>query len=256
MKAIYFLIIVLSVTLTGFSQLAVNTDNSAPNASAMLDVKSTTKGMLLPRMTKAQRLAIATPAAGLLVYQTDVAAGYPAGFYYYTGSAWKLGVDAPATGTTPTANSFLSFDGTNWVSKTLTLASTGGGQPFSIMQPYLVMNYCIALSGVFPQQSSTQPYLGEVALYSFNFAPQNWAQCNGQLLSINTNQALFSLLGTTYGGNGTSNFALPDLRGRVVIQQGQGPGLTPRSIGQSGGTETTTLTVLQMPSHTHTITFN
>ena len=256
MKPIYILIIALSLTLTGFAQVAVSTDNSAPDASAMLDVKSTTKGVLIPRMTKAQRIAIGTPATGLMVYQTDAPAGYPAGYYYYNGSVWKLGVDALATGTAPAANTLLTFDGTNWVSKTLLLTNTGGNQSFNIMQPYLTMNYCIAMQGIFPSQASSQPYLGEVDLFAFSYAPQGWSQCNGQMMAINSNQALFALLGTNYGGNGVNTFGLPDLRGRVPIGQGQGPGLSPRTIGQPGGSETTTLIITQMPSHTHTITLN
>jgi microcystin-dependent protein len=85
------------------------------------------------------------------------------------------------------------------------------------------------------------------------FAPQCWALCNGQLLPINQNQALFSLLGTTYGGNGTTTFALPDLRSRVPVHQGQGPGLSPYAEGQAGGTEAVTLAAAQMPQHTHSV---
>jgi len=95
------------------------------------------------------------------------------------------------------------------------------------------------------------PWVGEIAMVGFNFAPTGWALCDGQLLAISQNTALFSLLGTTYGGNGTTTFALPDLRGRAPIHQGQGPGLSPYVIGQVGGTETTTLTVGQMPAHSH-----
>ena len=97
------------------------------------------------------------------------------------------------------------------------------------------------------------PFIGQLGLYSFSFAPRGWAQCNGQLLPIAQNQALFSLLGTTYGGNGQSNFALPDLRGRVVVDNGQGPGLSQYYEGETGGSETVTLTPLQMASHNHTV---
>ncbi|MEO8515470.1 MAG: tail fiber protein [Flavobacterium sp.] len=96
-------------------------------------------------------------------------------------------------------------------------------------------------------------YLGEIKLVPYNFAPTGWARCDGQLLSIAQNQALFALLGTTYGGNGQTTFALPDLRGRVPMSDGQGPGLTPRVLGEMGGTETNTLTVAQMPAHNHTV---
>ncbi len=90
------------------------------------------------------------------------------------------------------------------------------------------------------------PFLGEVKIVSFNFAPKGWAQCNGQLLPINQNQALFSILGTTYGGDGRVNFALPDLRGRVPVYVGQGI-----SLGQNGGEQAHTLTQPEMPAHSH-----
>lgn len=97
-------------------------------------------------------------------------------------------------------------------------------------------------------------FLGCIKLFGFNFAPRGWATCQGQLLSIAQNTALFSLLGTTYGGNGTTTFALPDLRGRVAVGMGQGPGLSSYTIGEIGGMENTTLTILQMPIHNHTAT--
>lgn len=97
------------------------------------------------------------------------------------------------------------------------------------------------------------PWLGEIALVPFNFAPVGWAFCNGQLLSIAQNAALFSLIGTTYGGNGTSNFALPNLQGRAPIHMGQGAGLTGRVIGESGGEETHTLSLAEIPAHRHSL---
>jgi len=93
-----------------------------------------------------------------------------------------------------------------------------------------------------------QPFLGEVKLVSWNFPPKGWALCNGQLLPINQNQALFSILGTMYGGNGQTTFALPDLRGRAAIHQGSG-----FNIGQNGGEEFHTLVTGEMPSHNHTV---
>jgi microcystin-dependent protein len=98
-----------------------------------------------------------------------------------------------------------------------------------------------------------EPYLAEIRMFGGNFAPQGWAFCNGQILSIAQNTALFSLLGTTYGGNGTTTFALPDLRGRVAIHQGSGPGLSPYVIGQQAGTESVQLTVAQLPAHAHNV---
>jgi microcystin-dependent protein len=92
-------------------------------------------------------------------------------------------------------------------------------------------------------------FIGEIKQVGFNFAPRGWALCNGQLLPINQNSALFSLLGTTYGGNGVTTFALPDLRGRVSIHQGQGPGLSNQYVGVVGGSETKTLLVNNLPTH-------
>ena len=97
----------------------------------------------------------------------------------------------------------------------------------------------------------SQPFLGEIRAVSFPFAPKNWAFCNGALLSIAQNSALFSLLGTTYGGNGQTNFALPDLRGRIGLGSGQGPGLPPFDLGQVGGEESHTLLVSEMAQHNH-----
>jgi len=102
----------------------------------------------------------------------------------------------------------------------------------------------------------SEPFLGQIMLVGFNFAPQGWAFCNGQLMSISQNTALFSLLGTTYGGNGTTTFALPDLRGRAAVGFGQGPGLSNYDLGESTGTETVTLTVGQMPAHSHLVAAN
>ena len=99
---------------------------------------------------------------------------------------------------------------------------------------------------------ASQPYLSQIQIFAFNFSPRGWQLCDGQLLPINTNQALFSLLGTTYGGNGTTNFALPDLRSRMPKHFGQGPGLTAYTQGQLGGSENVTLLTTQIPSHTHT----
>jgi microcystin-dependent protein len=95
--------------------------------------------------------------------------------------------------------------------------------------------------------------LGEIRIFGFNFAPRSWAKCDGALLPISQNQSLFSLLGTTYGGDGRNDFALPDLRGRTALHQGHGAGLTDRRIGRTSGSETETLTVDQLPSHNHSL---
>ena len=97
----------------------------------------------------------------------------------------------------------------------------------------------------------SEPFLAEIRIFAGNFAPRNWAFCNGQLLPIAQNTALFSLIGTTYGGDGRTTTALPNLQGRAPMHPGNGPGLTPRRLGESGGTETITLTESQMPNHQH-----
>ncbi|MFH6604505.1 phage tail protein [Maribacter algicola] len=96
-----------------------------------------------------------------------------------------------------------------------------------------------------------EPFIGQIIMFGGNFAPRGWALCDGQLLSIASNSALYSILGTTYGGDGRTTFGLPDLRGRVPMHAGNGPGLTPRRLGEKSGTETNTLNVNQLPSHSH-----
>lgn len=97
------------------------------------------------------------------------------------------------------------------------------------------------------------PFVGEIRMFAGNFAPTGWAFCNGQLLPISQNTALFSLLGTNYGGDGRTTFGLPDLRDRSPMHQGAGPGLTPRNVGEAGGSSSVTLTTAQMPSHGHSV---
>lgn len=100
------------------------------------------------------------------------------------------------------------------------------------------------------------PFVAEIRIFPFNFAPRGWAFCNGQILPISQNTALFSLLGTFYGGNGQSTFALPDLQGSVPIHQGQGPGLSSYDLGQQGGSEFITLIQSEIPVHNHTVMGN
>jgi microcystin-dependent protein len=102
--------------------------------------------------------------------------------------------------------------------------------------------------------NSMEVFLGTIQAFGFNFAPRGWANCSGQLMSIAQNSALFSLLGTNFGGNGQTTFGLPDLRGRAGLNMGQGPGLSSYDIGQLAGTESTTLIVTNMPAHTHAAT--
>lgn len=97
----------------------------------------------------------------------------------------------------------------------------------------------------------SEPFVGQIQPFGFNFAPRGWAQCNGQLLPISGNDVLFALLGTIYGGDGRTTFGLPDLRGRAAVHAGTGPGLSSYSVGQMGGTEAVTLGTAHLPSHSH-----
>jgi microcystin-dependent protein len=126
------------------------------------------------------------------------------------------------------------------------------------MQPTLALHYIIAEQGIYPSRdgggSAEEPLLGQINLFAGNFAPGGWAFCDGQLLAISQNTALFSLLGTTFGGNGQTDFALPNLDSQLAIGAGQGQGLSPWSLGQTGGTELNTLSIAQMPAHDHAFT--
>lgn len=97
----------------------------------------------------------------------------------------------------------------------------------------------------------SEPFIGEIRMFAGNFAPRNWAFCDGQLLAVSQNDALFSLFGTLYGGDGRTTFALPDMRGRIPIHQGTGPGLTPRQLGSKAGAESVSLTANEVGAHTH-----
>ena len=142
--------------------------------------------------------------------------------------------------------------GLNPASQGYVLKSTGSGWvaappdaatevTLNNMQPYLGVHFIIALVGIYPSRSSIHdPTIGEIAMFGGTFAPRNWALCNGQLLPISSYSALFSILGTTYGGDGRTTFALPDLRGRVPLHPGQGAGLQLRQLGERSGTEETT----------------
>ena len=102
----------------------------------------------------------------------------------------------------------------------------------------------------------SEPFVGEIRMFAGNFAPRGWAFCDGQLLAVSQNDALFSLFGTIYGGDGRTTFGLPDLRGRIPLHQGTGPGLSNRRLGSKGGSENVTLTTNQLASHTHDFNAN
>lgn len=153
------------------------------------------------------------------------------------------------------AGNMLIYDGTYWVAKDLVMANTGLSQAVDIMSPFTVLNFCIALVGVYPSRDIADPFIGTIGVFGFNFAPRGWAKCDGQLMPIILNQSLFSLLGTMYGGDGRTTFGLPDLRGRTAIHHGDGSGLSSRNQGFKGGAETVILTVGALPAHSHVITF-
>ena len=118
---------------------------------------------------------------------------------------------------------------------------------------------CLAAAATFglgafnaaPAHAATDPFIGEMMMTAASFCPRGWAEANGQLLAISSNSALFSLMGTIYGGDGRTTFALPDMRGRAAIGQGRGPGLTDHRVGMKGGTETNTLMIMNLPPHSH-----
>jgi len=118
---------------------------------------------------------------------------------------------------------------------------------------FLLLLFAIVATMTQAATAQGEQFIGEIKFVGFNFAPAGWALCDGSLLRIANNTALFSLLGTTYGGDGVTTFALPDLRGRLPVGVGQGAGLTNRDLGQTGGAEQVTLTAEQMPAHSHSL---
>jgi len=118
----------------------------------------------------------------------------------------------------------------------------------NVLLSTLIAGTCFNVTSV---NAGQDPFIGEVQWFAGNFAPRGWAKCDGQVLQISQHSALFSILGTTYGGDGRVTFALPDVQGRVLIHQGSGPGLTPRSLGGKAGIEAVTLTTNQIPNHNH-----
>eukprot|EP01104_Vermistella_antarctica_P012350 TRINITY_DN355_c0_g5_i3.p1 TRINITY_DN355_c0_g5~~TRINITY_DN355_c0_g5_i3.p1 ORF type:complete len:163 (+),score=4.03 TRINITY_DN355_c0_g5_i3:353-841(+) len=140
------------------------------------------------------------------------------------------------------------------------LASTGQNQAMSILTPTLGINYVIALQGTYPSErratrevQNLDPFVGQIMMFGGNFAPRGWAFCDGQLLAVADNDALFSLLGTIYGGDGETTFALPDLRGRVSKGPGNGPALANVQIGEKSGAENVFMTSVKMAPHTHDV---
>src|SRR5579862_2616469 len=189
--------------------------------------------------TGAQGLKGDTGATGAQGLKGDTGATGAQGPKGDTGATGAQGPQGPAgadgaglvNGTI--AGQLLEWNGNSWVATLPTAVALTA----SNMQPFVTVNYIIAAQGIFPSRNGADPFLGEIELFGGNFAPVGWFTCDGQLLPINQFTALFSLLGTTYGGNGQTTFALPDLRGRVPMHMGGGPGLTFRNEGDKGGSE-------------------
>jgi len=244
MKTIFLTILAMGCVLHMQAQLGVGTNT--PNSKALLDLQSSSRGLLVPRMTTTAKNTFtagmnATHKGMVLcdstLNQLQVWNGSAWQSFTYTGTA-PININ-PSTntvalnpGTAP--GDLISWNGASWVNIS---GSTYVKPTATNMQPYLVVNYSIALQGIFPMRNGTENFIGEVCLYGFNFPPKGWALCDGQIISIAQNTALFTLLGTQYGGNGTTTFALPDLRGRAAMSQGQAPGLSNRVIGEKTGTE-------------------
>lgn len=237
----------LCFSLHANSQVGIGT--TTPDPASILHIRSTTKGILLPRLTTGQMTTLSTiltpTESGMLV--ADSTTGQLLG---WNGQIWTD--PANLTATTPLsvsqtnqvslnpgtqAGDLITWDGNNWISTQPAVHHFN----FTVenRQPYLALNYCIALAGIFPSRNDA--FLSQIQLFPYNFPPRGWAQCDGQLMPISQNTALFSLLGTQYGGNGTSTFALPDLRGRVAVNYGQGPGLSQYDEGATGGEESNTI---------------
>ncbi len=242
-----FVFYLSAISLVNAQSTTITPGDNQPSITAT----STNNGVLISQVTLTNNLASASPvnnpAAGLLIYNSGN--NQPKGFYYWTGSAWQLlGNGTPLAATAPItiesntvklnagtlAGQLLTWDGYNWVNTNPNPYPTVN---LNNLQPYLTINFSIALQGIYPSQNADEPFLGEIAMYGFSFAPKGWALCNGQILSVSQNTALFALLGTVYGGNGETTFGLPDLRSRVPMHKGQGSGLSNYTLGQTGGVE-------------------
>jgi microcystin-dependent protein len=244
-----WLLVSLCCCCTAFGQIGIGTNT--PDPASILDISSTTRGLLIPRLSATQLTTLAgmltAAETGMLV--TDASTGK---LTIWNGQTWSDPANAGALSPLQISSTnqlslnpgtatgdLITWDGTNWVNM------QPATQHFTVSadnrQPLTTLNYCISLVGIFPSQNTSEPYVGEIDLFGFDFAPKGYALCNGQLLAINQNAALFSLIGTFYGGNGTSNFQLPNLQGRVPLHFGSGPGLSSYTIGQTGGSETNTI---------------
>ncbi len=227
------------------AEVNVNTDwNAASGDAQLLNKPTTVAGFGITNAMTTAHAANAVTAGNIADWNTAFGWGdHGAQGYLENTSVTEAG-------------DVMYYDGAVWVSKKLSVSnSPGASMPVNNLQPYLTVNYCIALEGIYPSRNGVEPFVGAIEINAFNFAPRGFATCDGQIMSIAQNTALFSLLGTTYGGNGQTTFALPDLRGRAAIHQGQGPGLSSYVMGQMSGSETFTLLQSNIPPHTHSIVY-
>ena len=230
-------------------QQPIGIGTTTPDSKAALDVTSTQKGVLFPTLNATQQATLTgmltAAEKGMLI--TDAATG---NLKFWGGASWQnFTAGTPVTAAAPlsvTANNIrinagtaagdlLTWDGNNWVN--LQPAVQHFSQAADNRQPWLAINFNIAEFGIFPSQNAaTTPYVGEIYMMGCNFAVNGFALCNGSLVSISSNEVLFNLIGTTYGGDGINTYALPDLRSRVPIQMGSN-GTSNYIIGQAGGAE-------------------
>jgi microcystin-dependent protein len=189
--------------------------------------------------------AVAAGAGTAFIPASALITGLPRGGTYH----FRAGASNTVGAVYGTDMSFTVSD-----TSPISSAPAGGGQPFDIRQPSLELNYIICTNGIYPSRAAgLSALLAEVRLFAGNFAPAGWSFCQGQVFSISNNTALFSLLGTTYGGNGTNTFMLPDFRSLTIVHPGQGPGLSQWFPGAQGGQAQLSLPVTQIPAHTHTL---
>ena len=220
---------------------ATITPNTVPAAYWFQHGPTTNYGSL----TAVNTLAAGTNAVAVSNLLTGLPRGVP--YYYRVVASNALGtaVGAGTNFTVPPGPTGLS-------------SSVGGGLPFDIRQPALELNFIICTNGFYPDPDGGDlqiPFLGEICLFAGNFAPAGWNFCQGQLLNVSSNIVLFNLIGTTYGGDGQINFAVPDLRGREAVGAGRGVGLSPWIQGEIIGQTQVTLSVQAIPAHTHSLPF-
>jgi len=221
----------LMLCYASFGQIGIGTNT--PDTNAVLTISSTTKGVLIPRLSKAEQTILAgiltTGETGMMI--ADSASGQQ---WLWSGSSFvspanfsaKAPIAVSATNQVSInagtlTGDLITWDGTNWVN--MQPAVQHFSYTLNNLQPYVVINYCIAMQGIFPARNDAVPFVSQIQAFPFNFAPNGWALCNGQLLAI------------------ASNFALPNLQGNIPMGFGQGPGLSNFIEGQTGGSATVIL---------------